>query len=206
MKKTLLTLCLSCILMACSLQPALAAISSTKPNLVPFDYLVMKKGPIQVYMDKWGAGYVFDSKRNIWLDIIKPVYGNIQPAYTKVSGTMALIYGNGVAAVYDTQVGNWVINNEVMKNSEYLASFSRSADRTHAAQLNDGLALAAGTNWICAYDYSLKKWVNYKGTADDSASQLNQNMQLGAGTAKVKVLNGPFVSYAAGKATWTEQR
>ena len=206
MKKVLLTLCLSCLLAVCSLQPALAAISTTTPTLVPFDYLVMKKGPIQVYMDKWGAGYVFDSKRNIWLDIIKPVYGNIQPAFTKVSGTMALIYGNGVAAVYDTQVGNWVVNSEVMKTGEYLASFSRSTDRAHAAQLNDGMALVVGTNWICAYDYSLKKWVNYKGQADGSAPQLNQNMQLGADTAKVKVQNGPFVSYAAGKGAWTEQR
>ena len=206
MKKTLLILCLSCFLLACSLQPALAAISSAKPNLVPFDYLMIRKGPIQVYMDNWGAGYVYDSKRNIWLDIIKPAYGNIQPSYTKVSSTMALVYGNGVAAVYDTQVGNWVVNSEVMKTGQYFAGFSRTATRKHAAQLNDGLALAAGTNWICAYDYGLKKWINFQGPADDSTGLLNQNLQLGIGQAKVKVLNGPYVTYTAGKGSWAEQR
>lgn len=206
MKKILMVVCLTFFLLICSLQPAWAAGTSAKPNLAPYNYLVLNSGPIQVYMDNWGAGYIYDSRRNSWLDIIKPSYGNIQPSYTKVSSTLALIYGHGIAAVYDTQVGDWVVNREVMQQGQYFASFSRSATRRHAAQANDNLALAAGTNWICVYDYGLKRWINYRGPADDSTSELNQNLQLGSNTAKVRVLNGPYAIYLLGRGSWSEQR
>lgn len=206
MKKPALIFCLSVLLLFCSLQPVLAAGTSVKPNLGPYNYLVLNAFTIQVYMDNWGQGYVYDGWRKTWIGIPKPTYGNIQPAYTKATSTMALLYGHGIVAVYDTQVGDWVLNYDVMKQGQYFASFSRTATRLHAAQLNPNLALAAGTNWICAYDYGLKKWFNYRGPADDSTAQLDQNLQLGNNFAKVRVLNGPYAVYNYGRGSWIEQR
>lgn len=86
------------------------------------------------------------------------------------------------------------------------ASITRSRVINHIAQVNDALALAAGTNWISVYDFSLHKWINQQNAIDDSSAELDSNLVLAANGARVRVLNGPFCNYTAGSGSWRCER
>lgn len=90
------------------------------------------------------------------------------------------------------------LNYEVSQRGQAFASISRTRVIHHIAQVNDVLALAAGTNWICIYDPGLHKWVNHQYPVDDSTAQLDSNLVLRGSNAQVKILNGPFCNYTAG--------
>ena len=133
----------------------------------------------------------------------------IHPSFCKTSDTMALMYAFGGLLVYDSSLYTaqnpneaWRLNYEVSQRGEAFASISRSAVVSYIAQVNDALALAAGTNWICVYDPGLHKWVNYKAPVDDSTSELSRNLVLGGNGVRVRVLNGPLCSYSSGSGSW----
>ena len=176
---------------------------------------------IELYMDEWGRGYVRDLNNNAWVRI--PDYSGrashhpgaqempiqIHPSFCKTSDTMALMYAFGGLLVYDSGLYSpqnpgqaWRLNYEVSQRGQAFASISRSKVIYHISQVDDQLALAAGTNWICVYDLSLHRWVNYQGAVDDSTAELDQNIVLAAGAARVRILNGPVCSYGVGTGSW----
>ncbi|MBI4279529.1 MAG: hypothetical protein HY660_13840 [Armatimonadetes bacterium] len=183
---------------------------STRPtNLASYGYRVLTNARINLYMDNWGRGYVFDGNKKLWFRIPEvQVLNRIQPAYAKVSNTMALIYAADIPVVYDTSRPNdspWVYNNEVRSPRNPWYSFSRSRDANWVAQANDNLALAAATNWITVYDYTLHRWVNVERGADDSTGDLPRNFVLTPTTVTAKSLNGPFFVYTLGSGRWTSR-
>lgn len=194
--------------------------SATPDDLNSYTYRRIVDKRVRLYMDEWGRGYVHDQNNDAWVRI--PDYSGrqshhaapqtilqIHPSFCKTSDTMVLMYAFGGLLVYDSSLYTaqnpnqaWRLNYEVSQRGEAFASISRSAVVSYIAQVNDTLALAAGTNWICVYDLSLHKWVNYKAPVDDSTSELNRNLVLGGNGARVRVLNGPFCSYSLGSGSW----
>ena len=181
--------------------------SSQPTDLSRYSYRRVTNTAVELYMNQWGAGYLHDTKNNAWLVIPTTPNISIQPAYCKTSNTMALIYGGRGLFVYDSalyQATNpgraWVSN--ISDNGVGFYSFSRSATANYAAQLNDNMAMAAGTVWIAVYDRSLRRWINHQGSADDSTASLSQYMVLTINSARIKILNGPFCNHAFGATTW----
>jgi hypothetical protein len=194
---------------------------ATTPDLSGYAYKQITGRNVELYMDQWGRGYVHDLNNRAWVRI--PDYSGrqshhaapqgvaiqIHPSFCKTSNTMALLYAFGGLLVYDSTMYNaqnpnqaWQLNYEVAQRGLAFASITRSRVINHVAQVNDSLALAAGTNWISVYDLGLHKWVNYQGAVDDSSAQLDQNIVLNGGTAQVRILNGPACGYAAGAGSW----
>lgn len=176
---------------------------------------------VELYMDEWGRGYVHDLNNNAWVRI--PDYSGrgahhssaqeitiqIHPSFCKTSDTMALMYAFGGLLVYDSSLYSaqnpqqaWRLNYEVSQRGQAFASISRTKVVNYISQVNDQLALAAGTNWICVYDLSLHRWINYREPVDDSTAELDQNIVLAAGAAQVRILNGPVCSYGLGTGSW----
>ncbi len=176
-------------------------------------------------MDQWGRGYVHDLNNQAWVKI--PDYSGrqshhvlnqdmpitIHPSFCKTSNTMALMYAFGGLMVYDSGMYSaqnpnqaWRLNYEVSQRGQAFASISRSRVINHIAQVNDILALAAGTNWICVYDLSAHKWINRADPVDDSSAELDNNLVLSGNLAKVRVLNGPVCNYTAGTGSWRCER
>jgi hypothetical protein len=201
--------------------PAVAPTQSATPgDLNSYAYRRIVDRRVRLYMDEWGRGYVHDQNNDAWVRI--PDYSGrqshhagpqtilqIHPSFCKTSDTMALMYAFGGLLVYDSSLYTaqnpnqaWRLNYEVSQRGEAFASISRSAVVSYIAQVNDALALAAGTNWICVYDLGLHKWVNYKAPVDDSTSELSRNLVLGGNGARVRVLNGPLCSYTSGSGSW----
>jgi hypothetical protein len=201
--------------------PAVAPTPSVTPgDLSSYTYWRIVDKRVRLYMDAWGRGYVHDQNNDAWVRI--PDYAGrqsdhagpqtilqIHPSFCKTSDTMALMYAFGGLLVYDSSLYTaqnpnqaWRLNYEVSQRGEAFASISRSAVVSHIAQANDVLVLAAGTNWICVYDFGLHKWVNHKAPVDDSTSELNSNLVLGGNGARVRVLNGPFCAYSLGSGSW----
>jgi hypothetical protein len=195
--------------------------SATPSDLGSYTYRRVTGNRVELYMDEWGRGYVHDLNNNAWVRI--PDYsgrpGNhampqniiiqIHPSFSKTSDTMALMYAFGGLLVYDSSLYTaqnpnraWVLNYQVSERGQAFASITRTRVINHISQVNDSLALAAGTNWICVYDISLHKWINYQASVDDSTAELNRNLVLAANGARVKVLNGPFCNYTLGVGSW----
>lgn len=201
--------------------PAIAPPQSAAPaDLNSYNYRRIVDKRVRLYMDEWGRGYVQDQNNDAWVRI--PDYSGrqshhaasqtivqIHPSFCKTSDTMALMYAFGGLLVYDSSLYTaqnpnqaWRLNYEVSQRGDAFASISRSAVINYISQANDALALAAGTNWICVYDLSLHKWINYRAPVDDSTSELSRNLVLAANGARVRVLNGPFCSYTVGSGSW----
>ena len=195
--------------------------SATPSDLGSFTYRRVTGNRVELYMDEWGRGYVHDLNNNAWVRI--PDYSGkpghhrsaqniiiqIHPSFSKTSDTLALMYAFGGLLVYDSSLYTpqnpnraWVLNYQVSERGQAFASITRTRVINHISQVNDILALAAGTNWICVYDISLHKWVNYQATVDDSTAELGRNLVLAANGARVKVLNGPFCNYTLGVGSW----
>jgi hypothetical protein len=137
----------------------------------------------------------------------------IHPSFCKTSDTMALMYAFGGLLVYDSAMYSaqnpnqaWRLNYEVSQQSQAFASITRSRVINHIAQVNDALALAAGTNWISIYDFSLHKWINQQNPIDDSSAELDANLVLAANGARVRILNGPFCNYTVSSGSWRCER
>ncbi|HKS28693.1 MAG TPA: hypothetical protein VJS44_12780 [Pyrinomonadaceae bacterium] len=195
--------------------------SATPSDLGSFNYRRITGNRVELYMDEWGRGYVHDLNNGTWVRIPdysgKPSHHRaaqniiiqIHPSFSKTSDTMALMYAFGGLLVYDSSLytaqnpaSAWVLNYQVSQRGQAFASITRTRVINHISQVNDSLALAAGTNWICVYDISLHKWVNYQACADDSTAELNRNLVLASNGARVKVLNGPFCNYTLGVGSW----
>jgi len=194
--------------------------SAAPGDLNSYTYRRIVDKRVRLYMDEWGRGYVHDQNNDAWVRI--PDYSGreshhaapqtivqIHPSFCKTSDTMALMYAFGGLLVYDSSLYTaqnpnqaWRLNYEVSQRGDAFASISRSAVINYISQANDALALAAGTNWICVYDLSLHKWINYKAPVDDSTSELSRNLVLGANGARVRVLNGPFCEYTLSSGSW----
>ena len=190
------------------------------PDLSGYSYKQITGRNVELYMDQWGRGYVHDLNHRAWVRI--PDYSGkqshhasqavaiqIHPSFCKTSNTMALMYAFGGLLVYDSTMYSaqnpdqaWRVNYEVSQLGKAFASITRSRVINHIAQVNDALALATGTNWICVYDLSLHKWVNYQGAVDDSSAELDQNIVLSGGAALVRILNGPMCGYTVGAGSW----
>ncbi|HEX6186538.1 MAG TPA: hypothetical protein VFZ40_00545 [Pyrinomonadaceae bacterium] len=201
--------------------PVAPPVQSRPPDLTNYAYRQITGRRIELYMDQWGRGFVHDLNNNAWVRIpdysgrashharVQDIRIQIHPSFCKTSDTMALMYAFGGLLVYDsslytTQDPNqaWRLNYEVSQRGQAFASISRTRVINHIAQVNDVLALAAGTNWICIYDLGLHKWVNYQDPVDDSTAQLDSNLVLSGSNAQVKILNGPFCNYTAGTGSW----
>lgn len=153
---------------------------------------------IQMNMDTYGRGYLYDGNRDKWVKI--PDIVNIQPSYSKTSNTMGLLYAFRQATVYDTSSQTWVpFTGEFGVN---FTSFTRSKAAPFATQANDNLVLACGLNITAVYDYQLHKWIAVLAGADDSTDQLMVNMVLTPQFAKFKQLNGPMYQYNRGSGQW----
>lgn len=193
-------------------------------DLNAYSYRQVTGNRIELYLDQWGRGYVHDLNHGAWVRVpdysgrqahharLPQVTIQIHPSFCKTSDTMALMYAFGGLLVYDTGLytaqnpnSAWVVNYEVSQRPQAFASISRSAVVNHIAQVNSSLALAAGTNWICVYDQTLHKWINYQAPIDDSTRELDRNLVLANNGAQVKVLNGPFCVYRLGTASWSCQ-
>ena len=189
------------------------------PDLSAYNYKQITGTRVELYMDQWGRGYVHDLNNRAWVRIpdysgrqshhaqVAPI--QIHPSFCKTSNTMALLYAFGGLLVYDSTMYNaqnpnqaWQLNYEVAQRGQAFASITRSRVINHIAQVNDSLALAAGTNWISVYDLGLHKWVNYQGAVDDSSAQLDQNIVLNVTTVQVRILNGPVCGYTGGTGSW----
>lgn len=191
------------------------------PDLSAYNYKQINGSKVELYLDQWGGGYVHDLNHRAWIRIpdysgkqshhagaqVSPI--QIHPSFCKTSNTMALLYAFGGLLVYDSTMYTaqnpnqaWQLNYEVAQRGQAFASITRSRVINHVAQVNDALALAAGTNWISVYDLSLHKWVNYQGAVDDSTAQLDQNIVLKATAAEVRILNGPLCGYSGGAGSW----
>ena len=189
------------------------------PDLSSYNYKQITGTRVELYMDQWGRGYVHDLNNRAWVRIpdysgkqshhaqVAPI--QIHPSFCKTSNTMALLYAFGGLLVYDSTMYNaqnpnqaWQLNYEVAQRGQAFASITRSRVINHIAQVNDSLALAAGTNWISVYDLGLHKWVNYQGAVDDSTAQLDQNIVLNGTTAQVRILNGPLCGYGGNAGSW----
>lgn len=200
--------------------PVTPSTQAATPDLSSYNYKQITGRNVELYMDQWGRGYVHDLNNRAWVRI--PDYSGkqshhpsqgvaiqIHPSFCKTSNTMALMYAFGGLLVYDSTMYTaqnpdqaWRLNYEVSQRGQAFASITRSRVINHIAQVNDAMALATGTNWICVYDLSLHKWVNYQGAVDDSTAQLDQNIVLNGGTAQVRLLNGPACGYTAGAGSW----
>ena len=194
--------------------------SATPSDLNRYSYRRIIDRRVRLYMDEWGRGYVHDQNNDAWVRI--PDYSGrqshhagpqtmlqIHPSFCKTSDTLAMMYAFGGLLVYDSSLYTaqnpnqaWQLNYEVSQRGQAFASISRSAVVSYISQANDVLALAAGTNWICVYDLSLHKWINYQGPIDDSTFELSRNLVLGGNGARVRVLNGPFCTYTLGSGLW----
>jgi hypothetical protein len=163
-------------------------------DLAKYDYHALEGKDMKVYMDRWGEGYVYDSKREEWIPIPDMLW--IQPAFTKASDTMVLFYGINDAAVYDSEKGEFF--HVGIHQGRRFSTFTRSEMRRFAAQCNDRLALAVGLQWSAVYDLSLHKWIYLSGGADDDFRERNQNMVIASDTAIIKVLNDTFYAYEEG--------
>lgn len=112
-----------------------------------------------------------------------------EPCFTELSSNnMILRYGFYGASVFDKSTNNW----------EFLpmTTITRKKTAGHVNQVNDNFALAAGLNNLAVYDYSLHQWMRYEsGGCDDSTDELDENFQITDTYVKVKLLNGPFVTY-----------
>jgi hypothetical protein len=198
---------------------------SAAPDLSSYTYRQITGNKIELYMDQWGRGYVHDLNNQAWVRI--PDYSGrqshhgaaqdmpitIHPSFCKTSNTMALMYAFGGLLVYDSGMYSaqnpnqaWRVNHEVSQRGQAFASISRSRVINHIAQVNDMLALAAGTNWICVYDLSTHQWINRPDPVDDSSAELDNNLVLSGNTARVRILNGPFCNYSAGSGSWRCER
>ncbi len=194
-------------------------------DLNSYSYKRITGNRVELYMDQWGRGYVHDLNNQAWVRIpdysgrqshhanLQDLNLQIHPSFCKTSNTMALMYAFGGLLVYDsslysTQNPNeaWKVNYEVSQRGQAFASISRTRVIDHIAQVNDGLGLAAGTNWICIYDQGLHKWINYQAPIDDSTAELDRNLVLAGNTARVRTLNGPFCDYVLGSGSWNCHR
>lgn len=190
-------------------------------DLGSYTYRRVTGNRVELYMDEWGRGYVHDLNQNAWVRIpdysgrpthhpaAQNVVMQIHPSFSKTSDTLALMYAFGGLLVYDSSLYTaqnpnqaWVLNYQVSQRGQAFASITRTRVINHIAQVNDSLALAAGTNWICVYDMNLHKWINYQGCVDDSTAELDRNLLLTGAGARVRVLNGPFCHYALGVGSW----
>ena len=201
--------------------PAEPPAQAAAPDLSAYTYRQITGRSVELYMDQWGRGYVHDLNNRAWVRI--PDYSGkqshhataqgvpieIHPSFCKTSNTMALMYAFGGLLVYDSTKYNgqnpneaWQLNYEVAQKGQAFASITRARVINHVAQVNDALALAAGTNWISIYDLSLHKWINYQGAVDDSTAQLDQNIVLNPASAQVRILNGPMCGYSVGGGSW----
>ncbi len=194
---------------------------SSAPDTSAFTYRRITGNKIELYMDEWGRGYVHDLNNQAWVRIpdysgrqshhaMQEVPITIHPSFCKTSDTMALMYAFGGLMVYDSAMYSaqnpnqaWRVNSEVSQRGNAFASITRSRVINHISQVNDALALAGGTNWICVYDFNLHKWINHQDPVDDSSAELDNNLVLSGNTARVRVLNGPMCSYAAGSGSWS---
>jgi hypothetical protein len=195
------------------------------PDLSSYTYRRITGHKVELYMDEWGRGYVHDLNNQAWVRI--PDYSGrqshhatmqemtiqIHPSFCKTSDTMALMYAFGGLLVYDSSMYSaqnpnqaWRVNYEVSQRGQAFASITRTRVVNHISQVNDALALAAGTNWICVYDLGLHKWINYQNPIDDSSAELDRNLVLGGNTARVRILNGPFCNYTSGSGSWRCER
>lgn len=194
---------------------------STAPDLSAYTYRRVTGNKIELYMDEWGRGYVHDLNNQAWVRI--PDYSGrqshhamqnmpitIHPSFCKTSDTMALMYAFAGLMVYDSGMYSaqnpnqaWQLNHEVSQRGNAFASITRSRVINHISQVNNMLALAAGTNWICVYDLNLHKWINHQDPVDDSSAELDNNLVLSGSGARVRVLNGPVCSYTAGSGSWS---
>jgi len=195
---------------------------STAPDLSGYTYRRITGNKIELYMDEWGRGYVHDLNNQAWARI--PDYSGrqshhatmqdmpitIHPSFCKTSDTMALMYAFGGLMVYDSGMYSaqnpnqaWRLNYEVSQRGQVFASITRSRVINHISQVNNILALAAGTNWICVYDLSLHKWINHQDPIDDSSAELDDNLVLSGNAARIRFLNGPICSYRSGSGSWS---
>ncbi len=207
--------------------PAMAPpTQATAPgDLNNYAYRRITGNKVELYMDHGGRGYVHDLNQQAWVRI--PDYSGrqthhaaaqsmpitIHPSFCKTSDTMALMYAFGGLLVYDSAMYSaqnpnqaWRLNYEVSQQGQAFASITRSRVINHIAQVNNGLALAAGTNWICIYDFSLHKWINQQNPIDDSSAELDVNLVLAANGARIRILNGPFCNYTMGSGAWRCER
>lgn len=201
--------------------PATPPAQSRTPDLTNYAYRQITGRRIELYMDQWGRGFVHDLNNAAWVRIpdysgrashhasLQDIPLQIHPSFCKTSDTMALMYAFGGLLVYDSSLYTaqnpnqaWRLNYEVSRRGQAFASISRSRVINHIAQVNDVLALAAGTNWICIYDLALHQWVNYQGPIDDSSTELDRNLVLSGSNAQIKILNGPFCNYSAATGSW----
>jgi hypothetical protein len=173
-----------------------ADLDAPPPDLQKYQYRVIKDGAIEVYMDRWGLGYVYDTNLRSWTQI-PDLNNKNQPAYTDASDTMVLIYGWNEVSVYDTDTGEF--STISLHRGRTFAPFTRTETREYAAQCNDDLAMAAGTAWNAVYDRSLHRWFYLSGGADDSTDYLDENLVLSGNQASIKVLNDAFYIYELGK-------
>lgn len=214
-----------CTTLRVGASPVAPPTQAAAPDLSSYTYRRVTGHRVELYMDQWGRGYVHDLNNSAWVRI--PDYSGrqshhanaqditiqIHPSFCKTSDTMALMYAFGGLLVYDSSLYTaqspnqaWRLNYEVSQRGQAFASISRSRVINHIAQVNDSLALAAGTNWICVYDQSLHKWVNYQAPIDDSSAELDRNLVLAGSGARVRILNGPFCAYNLGSGSWNCQR
>ena len=201
--------------------PATSGQASTPGDLNNYTYRRLTGTRVELYMDQSGLGYVHDLNNSAWVRIpdfsgrqshhpaSQDIIIQIHPSFCKTSDTMALMYAFGGLLVYDSSLYTaqnphqaWRLNYQVSQRGQAFASISRTKVMSYIAQVNDQLALAAGTNWISIYDRSLQKWINYQAPVDDSTAELSRNLVLGGNSARVKVLNGPFCTYALGSGSW----
>lgn len=201
--------------------PVAPPAEAAAPDLSNYNYKQITGRSVELYMDQWGRGYVHDLNNRAWVRI--PDYSGrqshhalgqstaiqIHPSFCKTSNTMALMYAFGGLLVYDSSMYSpqnpnqaWRLNYEVSQTGQAFASITRSRVINHISQVNDSLAMAVGLNWLSIYDLTLHKWVNHQGAVDDSTAQLDGNIVLGAVTARVRILNGPFCGYSAGDGSW----
>lgn len=194
---------------------------ATAPDLSSYTYRRVTGNKVELYMDEWGRGYVRDLNNQAWVRI--PDYSGrqshdatqnmtiqIHPSFCKTSDTMALMYAFGGLLVYDSAMYSaqnpnqaWQVNYEVAQRGQAFASITRSRVINHVAQVNNLLALAAGTNWICVYDLSLHKWINHQDPVDDSSAEMDNNLVLRGNAVIVRVLNGPLCGYTSGNGSWS---
>ena len=195
---------------------------SAAPDLSNYTYRRITGNKIELYMDEWGRGYVHDLNNQAWVRI--PDYSGrqshhvtmqdlpitIHPSFCKTSNTMALMYAFGGLMVYDSGMYSaqnpnqaWRLNYEVSQRGQAFASITRSRVINHIAQVNDALAMAAGTNWLCVYDLNLHRWINRQDPVDDSSAELDNNLVLSSNAVRVRVLNGPICNYSAGSGSWS---
>jgi hypothetical protein len=172
-----------------------ADLEAPPSDLQKYQYRVIKDGAIEVYMDRWGLGYVYDTNLRSWTQI-PDLNNKNQPAYADASDTMVLIYGWNEVSVYDTDTGEF--STISFHRGRTFAPFTRTETREYAAQCNDDLAMAAGTAWNAVYDRSLHRWFYLSGGADDTTEYLDENLVLSGNQASIKVLNDAFYIYKLG--------